>query len=379
MARLVPSKIAAPLWSATQFSTFLVLAFCDLTITPWASMTVPGETVLIVEIVIMSGRTGDLEELFKVWLQVERAAWKLQRSFPSAQFSLLPDSGGTPLDHPRVVLIQALATHIQQLVALPDELRASTIDRFRQLCTTCGCTNERELARFLATERKPRRCPIAQLLRACGQLDMDIKLPDCITSGKAAREVSWFALLEHIRTKVAQDAPRARVDLSGQDDPVLPGSGSSPRTTSVRSTAAVPASPPPQVVHSHNGSRPSGPCAGIQELACVEKHFTTIRSRLRGRGIHFPRQLLSGRSMAQAVWLLPTQMSGNPGWLRPFHRLLSRVDVRALFHVLDRGEGAPEPPAHQELIPPLLRALHRPTSPEQLSAILTDNRWLPGS
>jgi hypothetical protein len=50
MARLVPSKIAAPLWSATQFSTILVLAFCDLTITPWANMTVAEETVLIVEI-----------------------------------------------------------------------------------------------------------------------------------------------------------------------------------------------------------------------------------------------------------------------------------------------------------------------------------------
>ena len=128
------------------------------------------------------------------WMQVEQAAWKLQRSVPPAQFRLLPNSGGTPQDHPRKVLIQALAMHIQQLVALPDELRASTIDRFRQLCTTCGCTNERELARFLAAERKPRRCPIARLLRACGQLDMDIKLPDCITSGKAAREVSWFAL-----------------------------------------------------------------------------------------------------------------------------------------------------------------------------------------
>jgi hypothetical protein len=62
MARLVPSEIAAPLWSATQFSTILVLAFCDLTITPLTNMTVAGETVLIVEIdfpvVIMSGRTG---------------------------------------------------------------------------------------------------------------------------------------------------------------------------------------------------------------------------------------------------------------------------------------------------------------------------------
>jgi hypothetical protein len=34
MARLVPSKIPAPLWSATQFSTILVPAFRDMTITP---------------------------------------------------------------------------------------------------------------------------------------------------------------------------------------------------------------------------------------------------------------------------------------------------------------------------------------------------------
>jgi hypothetical protein len=55
-------QIAAPLWSATQFSTLLVLAFRNLTISPLANMTVAGETVLIVEIdypvVIISGRTG---------------------------------------------------------------------------------------------------------------------------------------------------------------------------------------------------------------------------------------------------------------------------------------------------------------------------------
>ena len=31
---------------------------------------------------------AELEELFKVWMQVEMAAWKLQHSFPSAQFQL---------------------------------------------------------------------------------------------------------------------------------------------------------------------------------------------------------------------------------------------------------------------------------------------------
>ena len=206
---------------------------------------------------------------------------------------------------------------------------------------------------------------------------MDIKLPDCLTTGKATREVSWFALLVHIRTKVAQDGPRARVDLKGQeDDHVPPESGSSPRTTLARATASDLASPPTQVVYSHNDDQPSGLSDGIQDLACIERHWATIRSRLRGRGIQSPRQLLSGRSMAQAVWILPTQLSGNPGWLRPLRRLLSRVDVPTLFHALDRSEGAPEPPAHQELIPPLLLALQKPTSQQQLSAIFTDDRWL---
>jgi hypothetical protein len=46
------------------------------------------------------------------------------------------------------------------------------------------------------------------------------------------------------------------------------------------------------------------------------------------------------------------------------------------IHALDRSEGAPEPPAHQDLIPPLLLALQKPTSPQQRSAIFTNDRWL---
>ena len=103
-------------------------------------------------------------------------------------------------------------------------------------------------------------------------------------------------------------------------------------------------------------------------------HWTTIRARLRGRGIHFPRQLLLERSMARPIWLLPAQMSGNPGWLGPLRRLLSRVAVDTLFHSLDRGEGASEPPAHQELVHHMLRAFQTPA--QRPSAILADDRWL---
>ena len=319
---------------------------------------------------------AELEELFKVWMQVERAAWKLQRSFPSAQFRLPPDTGGTPIDHPRVVLVQALATHVRQLVALPDGLRESTIRSYRQLCTSCGCTNERELSRYLAKEKKPRRCPIARLLRACGQLGMELKLPDCLSAGKAAREVSWFALLEHIRDRVALDSAPARTGLIGQDDPGQSGSGSSPLSPPARPATSDPAGPPAQVDHSHHDNLRRGQTAGRDELACIERHWTTVRARLRSRGIHFPRQLLLDRTAAHAVWLLPQQMSGNPGWLKPLRRLLSRVDVPALFHSLDRGEGATEPPAHQVLVHLVLSALKTPTASQQLSAIFADDRWL---
>ncbi len=43
-------------------------------------------------------------------------------------------------------MIQALAKHIEQLVALPDELRETTIRKYKELCDSCGCHNARELA-----------------------------------------------------------------------------------------------------------------------------------------------------------------------------------------------------------------------------------------
>ena len=86
-----------------------------------------------------------------------------------------------------LLLVQALAKHIEQLVALPDDLRQDTIARYRKLCTTCGCHNARELAAHLAEERSPRRCPIARFLRTCGQLGIEARLPVCLSIGKVER------------------------------------------------------------------------------------------------------------------------------------------------------------------------------------------------
>ncbi len=105
--------------------------------------------------------------------------------------------------HPKVIMMQALAKHIEQLVALPDELRETTIRRFKRLCDKCGCHNERELAAYLAEERQPRACPLACFLRLCGQLDVPVKLPACISLAVAGRDVSWYAMREHLQTTAA--------------------------------------------------------------------------------------------------------------------------------------------------------------------------------
>jgi hypothetical protein len=55
------------------------------------------------------------------WMLVSKAAWLLPPGYPEAPFlSLLPSvQGGCLIRHPRVVLTQALAKHLEQLVALP--------------------------------------------------------------------------------------------------------------------------------------------------------------------------------------------------------------------------------------------------------------------
>jgi hypothetical protein len=89
---------------------------------------------------------AELDQLHRVWLQVHRAAWRLPPGYPSAPFVFPSALGGCPEAHPVVPMVQALAKHIEQLVALPDALRETTIRRFKKLCDSCGCHNERELA-----------------------------------------------------------------------------------------------------------------------------------------------------------------------------------------------------------------------------------------
>ena len=219
-------------------------------------------------------------------------------------------------------MIQALATHIEQLVALPDELRDTTIRKFKQLCDSCGCHNEHELADHLAEERRPRACPLARFLRACGKLNLDIKLPACLSLGVAGRDTSWRGLLMHLKPKCT----------SSDTDQQLK-----------------------------------------TDFQLVQRSWGTICRRFRRRGIRTPRQLIVNPRVSPAIWLVPERMSKNPPWLEPLRRVLKMVDARNLFRRLDRGEGTPAEPAHQALMHDVIRGLQRHDVP--VEPLFSDTRW----
>ena len=261
---------------------------------------------------------AELDKLHAVWLQIQRAAWRLPPGYPSAPLAFPSARGGCPEAHPVVPMVQALAKHIEQLVALPDELRETTIRKYKKLCGSCGCHNERELAAHLAEEQRPRVCPLARLLRACGQLQMQIKLPACLSLGVVGRDTSWRALLMHLRQKAA--APEASQQL-------------------------------------------------VSDVAIVGRAWTAIRRRFRRRGVRVPRQLLLGSSFG----LVPESLKKDPAWLQPFRRALQVVDIERLFSRLNRSEGAAVVAVHQALLSDVIHGLRQQDGSVQ--HLFADERW----
>jgi hypothetical protein len=214
---------------------------------------------------------AELDKLHAKWIQIHRTA----PSFASAPLMFPSADGGCPVAHPVVLMVQALAKHVEQLVALPDELREICIRKFRKLYESCGCNNERELASALAEEGRPRACPLARLFRACGQLQMEIHLPACLFLGMAGRDTSWHALLMHLRQK----AGHAETDRQLAED-----------------------------------------------VDTVARAWAAIRRRFRRRGVRTPRQLNLDPRATTVLWLMPERMGKkNPPWLEPLRALLSDV------------------------------------------------------
>jgi hypothetical protein len=183
--------------------------------------------------------------------------------------------------HPVVPLVQALA--VEQLVALPDELRATTLKKYRKLCDSCGCHNERELAIHLDEERHPRSCPLARLLRACDRLGIGVLLPAYLSLGVAGRDTIWHGLRMHLKQNASASAASQEL---------------------------------------------------VDDVKTAQS-WTAIRRRFRRRGVRILRQLLLGPSFG----LVPENMRRNLPWLQPLRKALRTADCKRLFPTRPRRRG----------------------------------------
>jgi ribonuclease HI len=265
-----------------------------------------------------------LDRLHKLWIALEKAAWRLPKGFPAAPFLYPRSQGGCPVPHPRVHLVHALATHVEALVALPDDLRQMTVLRYRALCAEVGCHTPRELALVLSRERNPRACPIARLLRACGQLDITVKLPACLTLGRTESETSWYGLLCRIREAALAAGASAQI---------------------------------------------------ASDLRVITKRWTDIRRRLQRNGHTLPRSLAVNPQAAVLEWFLPR--IDNRSWEASLSRLLQLVAPqppgRPLFPTRSRICSLPPPEVHVGLVHDVLTALRDKTS--SVEAAFSDDRW----
>ena len=271
---------------------------------------------------------AQLDRLHVLWIGLAKAAWRLPPSFPAAPLKLPLSQGGSPVPHPRVYLVQALSTHIEQLVALPDDLRDRTILQYRRLCHDTGCNTVAELTDFLSKEGKPRPCPIARFLRACGQLDLKVKLPDCLSLGPGENETSWHCLFTHL-----QELSSDPTDQSFQD------------------------------------------------FSAVHKRWSAIRLALRAKGFPQPRCLILDTRAQHPQW---RHHAFVDPWLRPLHRLLQRLPPevrRKLFPRLDRGRRPVVEEVHRLLLSDTLKALSEPAMHAPLlrdapmALLFRDPRW----
>ncbi|NDC79415.1 MAG: hypothetical protein EBZ67_16330, partial [Chitinophagia bacterium] len=140
---------------------------------------------------------AQLEHLLSIWVANVKAALTLSPGTASCIFTLPPDLGGDPIRAPRVILLQALGSHLHQLVALDDDIRRQAQSAWANLTLHLGTYVPSEMALLLRAEKFPRACPIARFLRVAGQLGVQVTLPLHLT-GPIPEHETWEGLRRRI-------------------------------------------------------------------------------------------------------------------------------------------------------------------------------------
>ena len=148
---------------------------------------------------------GQLNKLHKLWIRLQKGAWRLPPSFPGAVFLFPEEHGGLPVPHPKVFLLQALALHVEQLALWDDDVLACARLQYTRLRSSFGCHSQAELTQALLQRPRSSHCPIARLLRLAGELDLQAKIPALITGEEQPNLLSWFGLKQRISIAMDHD------------------------------------------------------------------------------------------------------------------------------------------------------------------------------
>ena len=144
---------------------------------------------------------SQLNKHHNLWIRLFKGAWRLAPGFPAAPFKFPRSHGGCPVPHPKVFLLQALTSHVEQLVTFDDDIRATACMHYQHLRMSYGCHSQSELQHALRDAKSIPNCPIAKLLKLGLDLGVSVKLP-AILVGNDSEEVSWYALKCRIRQGV---------------------------------------------------------------------------------------------------------------------------------------------------------------------------------
>ena len=136
---------------------------------------------------------AQLAHLHTLWVANIKAAMGLSPGTAGCPFTLPVQLGGTPIRQPHVVLMQALSSHIHQVVQHNDSLRQQAKEAWRLLCLDLGTHKPQEMMPRLAAETNPRPCLFARFLRLAGQLGIIVTLPQVLT-GEIADQETWEGL-----------------------------------------------------------------------------------------------------------------------------------------------------------------------------------------
>ena len=110
-----------------------------------------------------------------------KLAGTIHTSTANCLFTLPTAKGGRTLRPAQVVCLQALGTHISQLLEHEDDLRAHVQESWRALIDDLGSNLPDELGALLAAEAKIRVCPLARFLRLACEVGVILHLPEVLT------------------------------------------------------------------------------------------------------------------------------------------------------------------------------------------------------